>query len=109
MTYAALALVFLGIAAITAVGLAAPRRRRPSIPAVLIAAAALVVLTAVFDSIMIAAGFFHYESVHLLDVTIGLAPLEDFAYPLAGALLLPAIWTAMRARRRAVDDEEDRT
>ncbi|MGW8484508.1 lycopene cyclase domain-containing protein [Microbacterium sp. NPDC055903] len=109
MTYTALALVFLGVATVIAVGLAAARRRRPSIPAVLIAAAVLVILTAVFDSIMIGAGFFHYESVHLLGVTIGLAPLEDFAYPLAGALLLPAIWTAMRARRRAVDDEEDRT
>ena len=47
---------------------------------------------------------FHYSADHLLGVHIGLAPLEDFAYPLAGAVLLPTLWAALRARRRAHDD-----
>ena len=69
----------------------------------------LVVLTAVFDSLMIAAGLFSYADEHLAGPAIGLAPIEDFAYPLAGALLLPALWTALRARRRArkVSTEND--
>ena len=40
---------------------------------------------------------------------VGLAPIEDFAYPLAGVLLLPALWTALRGRRsrtRAARTEE---
>ncbi len=46
-------------------------------------------LTAVFDTVMIATGLFHYAPTQLAGVHIGLAPLEDFAYPLAGVLLLP--------------------
>ncbi|MFB4350250.1 lycopene cyclase domain-containing protein [Microbacterium sp. CR_7] len=103
MTYLQLAAWFVGAAAIAAVTLAilTPRARRPRAAAVAIAAAALIVLTAVFDSIMIASGLFHYSPDHLLGVHIGLAPLEDFAYPVAGALLLPALWAFLRARRHS--------
>ncbi|NKF31514.1 lycopene cyclase domain-containing protein, partial [Pseudomonas sp. BGM005] len=48
---------------------------------------------------------------HLLGIHIGLAPLEDFAYPIAGAIMLPAVWAALRARRRSrigSTAEEDR-
>jgi small toxic polypeptide LdrA/B/C/D len=47
---------------------------------------------------------FHYAQGPLLGIHIGLAPVEDFAYPLAGALLLPAVWAELRARRRARED-----
>lgn len=63
----------------------------------------MLTLTAVFDNLMIASELFHYAPQHLLGISIGLAPLEDFAYPLAGALLLPAAWVALQqggARRR---------
>ena len=101
MTYLQLAAWFVGAAAIAAVVLVVltPRARRPHAAALAIAAVALIVLTAVFDSIMIASGLFHYSPDHLLGVHIGLAPLEDFAYPVAGALLLPALWALLRARR----------
>lgn len=56
----------------------------------------LFVLTAIFDNIMIAAELFHYSPEHLHGVSIGLAPIEDFSYPLAGALLLPAMWIALQ-------------
>ena len=101
MTYLQLAAWFVGAAAIAAVvlGVLTPRARRPPAAALALAAVALIVLTAVFDSIMIASGLFHYSPDHLLGVHIGLAPLEDFAYPGAGALLLPALWALLRARR----------
>ncbi|SNS63085.1 lycopene cyclase domain-containing protein [Micrococcales bacterium KH10] len=52
----------------------------------------LVVLTAIFDNLMIAANLFHYAPDTLMGLSLGLAPLEDFSYPIAVALLLPALW-----------------
>jgi len=70
----------------------------PSLVALGIAAAALVTLTAVFDNIMIAAGLFSYAGIHVSGVRIGTAPIEDFAYPLAAVILLPALWAGLRRR-----------
>ena len=52
----------------------------------------LCVLTAVFDNVMIDAGLFDYASAPLVGIRLGLAPMEDFAYPLGAALLLPGLW-----------------
>jgi lycopene cyclase domain-containing protein len=105
MTYLQLAGIFLAVAAAAGVALALlARPRGPRLAAVVITIAALFLLTALFDTIMIATGLFHYSPDHLLGLHIGLAPIEDFAYPLAGALLLPALWAALRARRRTRDE-----
>lgn len=104
MTYLQLAGLFLAVAAVCGVVFALiARPRGPRIGAVVVTIAALFLLTAVFDTIMIATGLFHYSPGHLLGLHIGLAPVEDFTYPLAGALLLPALWAALRARRGARD------
>jgi len=58
----------------------------------------LAVLTAVFDNLMIGAGLMTYDDAHLSGARVGLVPLEDFAYPLAGLLLLPALWLFTRRR-----------
>ena len=65
----------------------------------------LLVLTAVFDSVMIAAGLFGYSDGTRLGPAIGLAPIEDFAYPVAAVLLVPAVWTL--ARRPTTRDRHD--
>ena len=67
--------------------------------AVVITFALLCLLTAAFDNIMIASGLFAYSDAHISGWRIGLAPLEDFAYVLAAALLLPALWTLLPAGR----------
>ncbi|MBT2496599.1 lycopene cyclase domain-containing protein [Microbacterium sp. ISL-59] len=113
MSYVHVAACFLLFAAGGGVLLALASRRRGPVPAaVLLTVLVLFVLTAVFDTVMIASGLFHYAQDPLLGLHIGLAPVEDFAYPLAGALLLPAVWTALRARRRAraasAEDDEAR-
>lgn len=59
----------------------------------------LVLLTAVFDNLMIAIDLFSYPPQHLSGLKIGLAPLEDFAYPVCAAFLVPAIFTLVSARR----------
>ena len=100
MTYIEVAAWFVGAAAVAAIVLSLVSRHRPHLTAMVVTIVALFLLTAVFDTIMIATGLFHYSPDHLLGVHIGLAPLEDFAYPLAGAILLPALWAALRGRRR---------
>ncbi|WP_308010932.1 lycopene cyclase domain-containing protein [Streptomyces sp. AC495_CC817] len=112
--YAALAAIFLGVAALSGVllSLLAAPRERPRPGAVIATAVVLLALTAVFDSLMIAAGLFHYAPELLHGARIWLAPVEDFAYPLAGALLLPALWALLRSRRRperAAATTEDRS
>ncbi len=60
-----------------------------------LAAIVLLTLTAIFDNIMIAAALFTYPREHLSGLHIGLAPIEDFSYPLAAAFLIPAVWTLL--------------
>lgn len=95
MTYLLLSLPFAAVAVIAAWAFrpreAAAARRRAI--ATLVAAAALVILTAVFDSVIVATGIVAYDDAHRIGWTIGLAPVEDFLYPLAGVLLLPAVWS----------------
>lgn len=66
-----------------------------------LAAIVLLTLTAIFDNIMIAAGLFTYPSEHLSGLHIGLAPIEDFSYPLAAAFLIPAVWTLLTPKKTA--------
>ncbi|MFM9274357.1 lycopene cyclase domain-containing protein [Pseudarthrobacter sp. NKDBFgelt] len=63
-------------------------------------AAVVLVLTAVFDNLMIAAGLFSYASELISGAAVGLAPLEDFAYPVAAVLLLPSLWVVLGERSR---------
>ncbi|WP_353809739.1 lycopene cyclase domain-containing protein [Agromyces sp. SYSU T00194] len=103
MTYLLLCIPFLAVAA----GLAtwalvrtAPGRRGRALAAVGIAAIVLLALTAVFDSIMIGVGLVAYDPELRSGVTIGLAPIEDFAYTAAAVLALPALWVLLPRRRR---------
>lgn len=96
MTYVAVNAVFLGLAVLAA-GLVLWRRpasRRLIAPAAL-ALLAVLVLTAVFDNIMIGIGLVAYDSALISGLFVGIAPVEDFAYPVAAALLLPAVWSLL--------------
>jgi small toxic polypeptide LdrA/B/C/D len=101
MTYAVLNLVFLlgalGVLA-AAVVLRGRDRIRPLLAPGLLALGALLLLTAVFDNVMIGVGLMVYSSGAISGVHIGLAPLEDFAYPLAAVILLPSVWLLLDRR-----------
>ncbi len=60
----------------------------------------LFVLTVVFDNVMIGSGLFDYGGATLSWARIGLMPLEDLAYPLAAALLLPGMWLLFSRGRK---------
>lgn len=96
MTYLLLNAVFLAIAGVVAA--VAFRRRagfRRALPAIGLALAAVLVLTAVFDNIMIGIGLVDYDPARINGLRLGVAPIEDFAYPVAAALLLPALWALL--------------
>ena len=52
----------------------------------------MIVCTAVFDSLIIAAGIVDYDTTKLLGIYIGAAPIEDFMYALLAAVIVPALW-----------------
>ncbi|RNE67284.1 lycopene cyclase domain-containing protein [Cryobacterium tepidiphilum] len=97
MTYIGLSLAFLALAALVlTIALAAhPAGRalatRWWLP-VALAGLVVLALTAVFDNVMIRLGLMTYAPDAISGVLVGVAPLEDFAYPLAALLLLPALW-----------------
>jgi lycopene cyclase domain-containing protein len=100
MTYALIVGPFLLLAAaVTALTIRRERFGR-RMAASGLAALVLLALTAVFDNVMIAAGLFTYPSEHLSGLHLGLAPIEDFSYPLAAAFLLPAVWTLMTPQKK---------
>jgi lycopene cyclase domain-containing protein len=98
MTYWALNLVFLAVVAMVFVVAVVVVRRRPADARRGLAAGfgftlgILLVMTAIFDNVMIAIGLVGYDSGRISGAFVGVAPLEDFAYALAAVFLLPSLW-----------------
>jgi lycopene cyclase domain-containing protein len=98
MTYWALNAVFLG--AVAAVALAAVlSRRAPRWASVGLVLGIVLVMTAVFDNVMIGVGLVGYDAAKISGAFIGIAPLEDFAYAIAAVVLLPSLWCLIGGRR----------
>ncbi|MBX3195235.1 MAG: lycopene cyclase domain-containing protein [Schumannella sp.] len=98
MTYLALSIPFLAVAG--AVLLAAVlARRSPRWWAVALTALGALVLTAVFDNLLVVTGVVGYDEALISGVRFGDAPVEDFAYTLAAVIALPALWELLRGRR----------
>lgn len=98
MTYLVLDVIFVGVA-VTGLLLARLAGARASVRAIAWTFAVLVVMTIVFDNLMIAAGLFEFDEDQLVGLMFGRAPVEDLGYPLAVALLLPALWHVLGRRR----------
>ena len=60
--------------------------------AVGITAGVLLVMTAVFDNMIIGFGVVDYDPELISGVRIGLAPLEDFAYTIVAVVVVPLVW-----------------
>ena len=58
----------------------------------LVMLAALLVLTAVFDSLIVGLDLVSYNLAHILGIYIGKAPIEDFSYTLTAAIVVPLLW-----------------
>ncbi len=101
MTYALLIVPFAAVTvAVTLLTVTRPHFGRRMGSSAL-AALVLVLLTAVFDNLMIAAGLFTYPPEHLSGLRVGLAPLEDFSYPVCAAFFVPAVFVLKAREPRA--------
>jgi lycopene cyclase domain-containing protein len=97
VTYWALNAIFLALVAVVA-AVAILLRRPPGWLAVLAGLGVLLVMTAVFDNVMIGIGLVGYDRGLISGAFIGIAPLEDFAYAIAAAILLPSLWSLLSPR-----------
>lgn len=96
-------LLALGVLVPTAGGslMVLARAGRAVLVPALVAVVVLVTATAVFDSVIVGTGIVGYDTSRILGLRIGAAPVEDFAYPIAAGLALPALWHLTgRTRRR---------
>ena len=101
-TYALLAVPFLATAALVAVaaGAVAARRRgaggrRVGIVSAVVAGAVLLVMTGVFNNVIVGLGIVAYDPALVSGARIGLFPVEDLAYSVGAALLLPSCWVLL--------------
>jgi lycopene cyclase domain-containing protein len=98
VTYWALNAWFLGaVAAVAIVSLAV--RRGPRWTSILLGGGILLIVTAVFDNVMIGIGLVGYDRALISGLFIGRAPIEDFAYSVAAIVLLPSLWSLLGRRR----------
>ena len=98
MTYLLLNAVFLALVLVLLV--IALRRGRLRFGALAGTLVVLLVMTAVFDNVMIGVGLLvAYDESLISGIRIGVAPIEDFAYAIAAALALPALWSILPAGR----------
>jgi lycopene cyclase domain-containing protein len=77
-----------------------PEARAGRLRSIAVALAGVLVLTAIFDNVIVALGIVAYDPAHFSGVRIGFAPIEDFAYAVAAGIGLPALWLLLPARRR---------
>ncbi|WP_062519271.1 lycopene cyclase domain-containing protein [Demequina silvatica] len=97
MTYVLLSVAVLALlAAVTLPTL----RRLPHRP-LLITGLVLILLTAIFDNLIVGLGIVAYDESLISGVRVGTAPVEDFAYTLGAVMLVPALWTWLSRKEPA--------
>lgn len=63
--------------------------------------AGLVILTAIFDPILIALNMFEYTPAKILGLHFFGAPIEDFFYALYAACIVPLVWQRVGEKNAA--------
>jgi len=96
-TYLVLNLIFLGVL----IAILAFLKTIVVNKSTLIVAAILLILTAVFDSIIIGLGIVGYDTEKILGVMIFNAPIEDFFYTLLVIIAVPSLWKLIGKIRHA--------
>lgn len=86
-TYLLLNVAFMGLA-LVALRRYLPSFSKPRYVTLLI----LIVMTAVFDNVIISLGIVAYNPDTLLGLYIYKAPIEDFFYALLAVIIVPAFW-----------------
>ena len=88
LIFVALVIVVLGV-----------RVRRPA-KKTLLALLVLLILTAVFDSLIIHFGIVAYDTSKILGLYVGRAPIEDFFYAVLTLLIVVNVWERLAKHDR---------
>jgi lycopene cyclase domain-containing protein len=65
-----------------------------------IALLVLLVLTAIFDSILVGIGIVGYDPQKILGLYVGYAPIEDFFYAVLAIIIVPALWNLFDTKKK---------
>lgn len=88
-------LVMLGLAAVMALfRVRLPRRQ------LLVTLAAMLLLTLVFDALLIGARIYAYDPALILPLKVINIPPEDFMYAIVAAVFIPYLWCALDRKSR---------
>lgn len=60
---------------------------------------AMVLVTLVFDNVIVAMGIVDYDLKKISGVLLGLVPIEDFAYTIVSVLAVSSIWHLMTRKK----------
>lgn len=71
-------------------------RVRVTVKCVVVAVILLLLLTAVFDNLIIGSGIVAYHAGRISGVYIFKAPIEDFAYAIAAVLMMRTAWERLK-------------
>ncbi|PKQ27212.1 MAG: lycopene cyclase domain-containing protein [Actinobacteria bacterium HGW-Actinobacteria-4] len=96
MTYVALSVAVLAVLGILTWRVLSGLPTKP----LLLTLAVLVVLTAVFDNIIVGVGLVDYDPALISGIRVPIAPIEDFAYTVGAVMIVPALWTWLGRRQR---------
>ncbi len=91
MTYA---LMSVAVLTVLAAATLPTLRRLPHRP-LLLAGLGVLALTAVFDPLIVGSGIVAYDPDLISGLRLAGAPVEDAAYALGSALLVPTLWTLL--------------
>ena len=69
-------------------------------PAYLIGMLPMILITAVFDNLIVSTGIVGYDASKISGIMVGAAPIEDFAYTIAAVLIVPSVWSAVLNRKK---------
>lgn len=94
MTYPLLTLIVLGIFAVYALLI----RRWINLKALIPATVFMLLMTLVFDNLIIASGIVDYDYSKTSGIRLFLAPIEDFAYTLVALVLVPSLFNFFRSK-----------
>jgi lycopene cyclase domain-containing protein len=115
-TYAFVDVVFLAIAVVVAIvasivaarrsarrhgRVGVPRWRRTTIVTGVVVGVVLLVMTVVFDNVIVGLRIVAYDPALVSGAHIGFVPVEDLAYAVAAVLLLPSLAVLFGPRQRA--------
>lgn len=86
-TYIVLNILFMAVVLV----LLKIKPRRPS-KALLVTLCVLLVLTLVFDNVIVGLSIVGYDPSKILGIKLGVAPIEDFMYAVLAVVLVPTLW-----------------